>query len=165
MTTSTSRPALMHLVQWLFHKRPYHNRVLCGSSQPLPSDHDLRSNRAQTLPSSHSRDGNRFVSPSSSCISKTLSSAAVLVYVPARVMRSIRSGTPPRQPARIRPVAGQAGLKPLPLLAFLGTLANGRRQPQWQWKNSVSGPGLPAGGPDSGLPVAFLPTDSPPGSR
>jgi len=45
------------------------------------------------------KDGNKCVSPASSCISKTLSSAAVLAYVPARVMRSIRSGTPSSETA------------------------------------------------------------------
>ena len=40
-----------------------------------------------------SKDASRCVSPGSSCISKTFSSAVVLAYIPASDMRSTRNGT------------------------------------------------------------------------
>jgi hypothetical protein len=50
-------------------------------------------------PFRQSSNGKRCVSPASSCISKTVSNAAVLAYIPARDMRSISSGTPSSETA------------------------------------------------------------------
>jgi len=64
----------------------------------LLSSYSLR-RRCRFAAHFHSSDGNTCVSPGSSSISKTVSSAAVLAYIPAREMRSIRRGTPSSETA------------------------------------------------------------------
>ena len=80
------------------------------------------------LRSRWSKGGSRCVSPGSSCISKTFSSAAVLAYMPARDMRSMRSANPSNENSHRGPRVRQEGCRVRLLAGARAQRAAGHRQ-------------------------------------